>query len=62
MKQWFRRSGNQSGQALTEYGLIIALVAVVLAVVLVIFRDEIKDVFTGASNCLHSRGDGRSCK
>ena len=37
---------DESGQGLTEYALIIALVAVGLILILVIFRDAIGDVFS----------------
>jgi pilus assembly protein Flp/PilA len=36
---------DESGQGLTEYALIIALVAIGLIIVLVAFRDEIANVF-----------------
>ncbi len=36
---------DESGQGLTEYALIIALVSIGLILVLVAFRDEIANVF-----------------
>ncbi|MEJ2205613.1 MAG: Flp family type IVb pilin [Gemmatimonadota bacterium] len=36
---------DESGQGLTEYALIIALVSIGLILVLVAFRDEIRNVF-----------------
>lgn len=37
---------DESGQGLTEYALIIALVSIGLIAVLILFRDAIGDVFT----------------
>ncbi|WP_156431307.1 Flp family type IVb pilin [Bacillus sp. FJAT-29814] len=37
---------KEEGQALTEYGLIIALVSVLLAGSLILFKTEIAGVFT----------------
>ena len=46
MKQLFKSFwADESGQGLTEYALILALVSVGLIAVLVIFRDEIGIVF-----------------
>ena len=36
---------NESGQALTEYALIIALVSIGLILVLIAFRDELGRIF-----------------
>lgn len=38
---------EESGQGMTEYGLIIAVVAVMLITVLVGFKDQIAAIFTG---------------
>ncbi|MEH7333229.1 Flp family type IVb pilin [Neobacillus drentensis] len=43
---------QEEGQALTEYGLIIALVAVLIAGALITFKGKIADVFTTISNYL----------
>lgn len=40
---------EESGQAMTEYGLIIALVAAALVVTVIAFKDKIKAVFEGLS-------------
>ena len=45
---------DESGQGLTEYALIIALVAVGLILILVIFRDAIGDVFSKVRDELDS--------
>jgi pilus assembly protein Flp/PilA len=45
---------DESGQGLTEYALIIALVAIGLIAVLLVFRNQIGGVFDRASNDLNS--------
>ena len=40
---------DESGQGLTEYALIIALIAIAVIGVMIIFRDQIKATFTGAT-------------
>ena len=45
---------DESGQGLTEYVLIIALVAVALIAVLIVFRNEIGRVFDRASAALNN--------
>ena len=45
---------DESGQGLTEYALIIALVAVALIGVLIVFRNQIGGVFDRASTELNS--------
>jgi len=42
-----RFKSSEKGQALTEYGLILALVAVALVVVLGLLGDNLVTVFTG---------------
>lgn len=49
IKSFFK---DESGQAMTEYGLIIALVAVALVASLVIFRDLIGGVFSNIAASL----------
>ncbi len=52
---------DESGQGLTEYALIIALVSVALIVVLVIFRNQIGAVFDRMSGALNAApGEGYS--
>lgn len=43
---------NEEGQGMVEYGLILALVAVVVIVVLTTMGDKIKNVFTNVNNKL----------
>lgn len=43
---------DESGQGLTEYALIIALVSIGLIAVLVIFRNAIGNVFDDIANAL----------
>ena len=43
---------DESGQGLTEYALIIALVSIGLILILIIFRNEIGNVFSKIANTL----------
>lgn len=46
MKEMFLRLWeDESGQAMTEYGLIIGLIAVALITVLVAFKDKLAAIF-----------------
>lgn len=45
---------DESGQGLTEYAVIIALVSVALLLVLAAFRDQIAEVFNDARDELNS--------
>jgi len=47
--RWYK---DDSGQALSEYGLIIALIAVVAIAIVATFGRQIRDAFRGASNQL----------
>ncbi len=49
LKQWFQ---DESGQAMAEYGLLIALVVAGLVVVVIAFRDKLSVAFTNATNAL----------
>lgn len=49
---------EESGQGMVEYGLIIALVAVVAIVGLVAIGPKIRDLFTGVSNSLPTPTSG----
>ena len=51
LSKWFY---DESGQALSEYGLLIAVVGVVIAGALVIFRGKIADAFKSAGDSLSS--------
>jgi Flp pilus assembly pilin Flp len=51
---WNRFWKDESGQGLTEYVLIIALVAVALIACLIIFRNQIGGVFNRASAALNA--------
>jgi pilus assembly protein Flp/PilA len=50
---------DESGQGLTEYALIIALVAVALIAVLILFRNSIGRVFQRATNELNNAPGGQ---
>lgn len=43
---------DESGQDLAEYGLLLALVAVVVAATIILFRDAIVDTFQDATDVL----------
>lgn len=41
---------EEEGQGMTEYGLIIGIVSVVLIGVLVLFRDKLESIFNQITN------------
>lgn len=47
---------EEEGQGLTEYALIIALIAVAVIAVMVIFRNQIRNVFSKATNEMQNTG------
>ncbi len=47
LKKFFK---DESGQGMVEYGLIIALIAVVVVVALVALGGNIKNIFQGAAD------------
>ena len=47
-----RRSARQRGQGMTEYIIIVALIAIAAIGVVTIFGDNIRDLFAGATNAL----------
>lgn len=49
---------DESGQGLTEYALIIALVSVALIAALVVFRNQIGGVFDRMSTTLNGAPQG----
>lgn len=51
LRQWLK---DEEGQALTEYGLLIAVIAVAIVATIVLFRDKLKEVFTNATAKLSS--------
>ena len=54
LKALARFWNDESGQGLTEYALIIALVAVGLIGILILFRNEIGNVFNRAKDELNN--------
>lgn len=48
---------DESGQGMTEYALIIGVVAIMLITALVAFRDEIANVFSRITQGLHSNSN-----
>lgn len=51
-----RFNKNQKGQAMVEYALIIAVVAVVLIGSLVVLRGDIKGIFEGIKTAISDAG------
>jgi len=49
LSTWFK---DDSGQAMSEYGLIIALIAVVAIAIIGIFGTKIRDSFQKASDAI----------
>ena len=49
-KKWFN---DESGQAMSEYGLLIAIIAVALVTVLVAFRNKLIATFQKAADALN---------
>lgn len=47
---------DESGQGLTEYGVIIAIVSVAFVLLLGVFSDELADIFNGAIDQLETAG------
>jgi len=56
LRKLFARVQEETGQALAEYGLIIALVAVVAIAALVLLAGGITDVLTDISTALTGAG------
>ena len=54
MKQLFT---DEQGQGMTEYALIIALVAIGIITLLLSFRGQIKSIFTNATTALTDAQD-----
>jgi len=53
MKKFFK---DESGQGMVEYGLIIALIAVVVVVALVALGPKIKAIFTKINGGINDNG------
>ena len=54
MATFFRRLSRDEGQALVEYGLILALVAVVVVGVLLMLGHSVSDTLNGVANSVGS--------
>ncbi|MFH1130833.1 MAG: Flp family type IVb pilin [Pseudomonadota bacterium] len=53
MSRFFRRlRRDQRGQGMTEYIIIVALIAIAAIGVVTLFGDNIRDLFAGATNAL----------
>lgn len=48
---------DESGQGMVEYGLILALIAVVVIGVMSLVGDEVKEIFTKIKNALKVTND-----
>ena len=56
MKELFKSFwADESGQGLTEYAVIIALVSIALILVLIAFRNELGRVFNAIKNELNTQ-------
>jgi pilus assembly protein Flp/PilA len=51
---------DESGQDMAEYGLLLALIAVVVVTAVIAFRDEIINAFDSASEELQNANDASS--
>jgi pilus assembly protein Flp/PilA len=51
-KFWRRLRRDESGQGMTEYIIIVALIAIAAIGVVTIFGDNIRALFAGATNAL----------
>jgi pilus assembly protein Flp/PilA len=49
---------EEQGQGMTEYGLVLGLIAVGAVAVLLVMKDQIVKLFTDAKNALTSAGAG----
>lgn len=52
----FAAAKEERGAAMAEYGLLLALVALAAIAILVLFGEELVDVFTEATETLDTRG------
>lgn len=52
--------GEEEGQTLVEYGLLVALAALVVIAILIVLGGKIRDVFVHANSGLKSTSDGGS--
>jgi Flp pilus assembly pilin Flp len=53
---------DDRGQALVEYAIILAVIAVALIVALVFLQVQLDDVFSDMSRCLRRVARGRNCE
>ncbi len=56
LRNWFDRAriqmSREDGQTMTEYGVLLALIAVGVIAVLIVLGPKIADAFTSVSNSL----------
>jgi len=52
---------DDQGQGFVEYGLILALVAVLLITAMLALRGGLSNVFNKATNCMNNAAQGQGC-
>lgn len=64
MRAWkavFRALADESGQGMVEYGIIIALVAVLVIGGLLLLKGGLASVFGRITDCLNNATNGNGC-
>ena len=52
---------DDQGQGMVEYGLIVALVAVLLIAAIIGLKGGLNSVFTKVTGCMNSAAQGQGC-
>lgn len=55
LNKWKQLVTEEQGQGMTEYGLVLGLIAVAVVGILVTLRDEIKNIYQAAVDAVKSR-------
>jgi len=61
MRQCLAALRDDRGQGMVEYGLIVALVAVLLIGAVLALRGGLGSVFTRVTDCMNSAAQGQGC-
>lgn len=61
LHRFVRLLRDDQGQGFVEYGLILALVAVLLIGAMVALRGGLSNVFGRATDCMNSAAQGQGC-